>query len=101
MFEPGIETLPYGALRELRLHHWKRARNASKLLPHYEAAVLSSHVHYPKAYYEARVSELKTEWSFHIGAVQTLNEFFDTTIGDTAERDEEQKELLTKSERRR
>lgn len=71
-------------LRALRLWHWKEVLKASKLRDDVEFAMRECNGP-NRSYFEERLTRAKARWTMHMGAVQTLNSFFD--LGDTAEKD--------------
>lgn len=62
-------------VRALRLYHWRRV-----------TVNRNSEAYCQSKGYTQRAEDFKRKASFHLGAVQTLNSFFD--VGDTAERDD-------------
>ena len=71
-------------LRALRLWHWREVLKASKLRDDIEFALAECHDP-NRSYFEERLTRAQRRWAMHMGAVQTLNSFFD--LGDTAEKD--------------
>jgi hypothetical protein len=92
--EHGVQTLSYQTpaspavlteLRALRLWHWRKVRAASKVDDSIAFALRECHDQSTTDNLRLRKEAVRADWALHMGAVQTLNRFFDH--GDTAEKD--------------
>jgi len=73
-------------MRRLRLYHWGQVlRSSAAMEQRRKALETMAPMHKPK--YLMALDAERHVWALHMSFVQALNALFDTTRGDTAERD--------------